>query len=131
MPWIILAFLIVPALEIAVFIWVGGKIGPWWVALLILLTGVVGVALAKQQGTETLQRARQSIHRRIPPTEEILDGICIIVGGILLFTPGFITDVLGFLLIIPWTRKPFKTLVRLYIMKKIAKGRGKIVYRDW
>src|SRR5699024_90663 len=82
MRFIILALLIIPALEIGVFIWAGSIIGPWWVVGLILLTGFIGIAIAKQQGMETWFRARQAINMGQPPAEEIVDGISIFIGAV-------------------------------------------------
>lgn len=129
MFWLLLAFLIIPALEITVFIWVGGMIGPWWIFVLIILTGFAGVAIARQQGIETWNRLRTSIYDRRPPGDHLIDGICIIVGGVLLFTPGFVTDIIGFFLVLPITRRPFRHLIKLYILNQISKG--KITYRKW
>lgn len=129
MLWLILAFLIIPALEITIFIWIGGMIGPWWIFVLIILTGFAGVAIAKQQGVETWNRLQSSIRNQRPPGDHIIDGICIIAGGILLFTPGFVTDIIGFLFVLPMTRKPFRALIKLYILNRIS--RGKITYRKW
>ncbi|MFD2046302.1 FxsA family protein [Ornithinibacillus salinisoli] len=127
MRWLLLAFLIVPALEIGVFIWAGGVIGPWWVVGLILLTGIVGVTLAKQQGVETWHRAQKSMNYGQVPAEEILDGICIFVGGVFLFTPGFITDIVGFILVLPGTRGIFKGFLQKLIKRLIDKDI--IIYR--
>src|SRR5699024_7997542 len=99
------------------------------VVLLIILTGIIGAALVKQQGIETWKSAQFAIYNREVPRNQIIDGICIILGGILLLTPGFVTDFLGFLLVLPWTRRPFKRLIGFIIMKQIAKG--KIIYRKW
>lgn len=127
MRWLLLAFFIIPALEIGVFIWVGGIVGPWWVVMLILLSGIVGIALAKQQGYETWVKARQSINNHQVPTEQIIDSICILVGAVLLFAPGFITDIFGILLVLPLTRKPFKFAFLAWVQRKISQGR--IIYR--
>lgn len=64
MRWLLLALLVLPAMEIGVFIWIGGIIGPWWVVGLILLTGIVGVTIARNQGVETWNRAQQSMRDR-------------------------------------------------------------------
>lgn len=127
MRWLLLALLIVPALEIGVFIKVGGMIGPWWVVTLILLSGVLGITLAKKEGAEVWTKARQSMNHGQAPTEQIIDGICIFIGAILLFAPGFVTDTIGLFLIIPWTRKPFKSFFRKWLMWKMSKGT--IIYR--
>lgn len=127
MRWLLLAFLIIPALEIGVFVWVGGHVGPWWVVILILLSGIVGITLAKQQGYETWIKAQQYINNQQVPTEQIIDGICIFTGAVLLFAPGFITDIVGLILVLPYTRNPFKILLQRFIQRKIRKGT--IIYR--
>lgn len=129
MYWLILIFILIPAIEIGIFIWTGGIIGAWPVVFLIFLTGIVGAALVKRQGMETWKSAQFSMYNREIPREQIIDGICIIIGGVFLLTPGFVTDILGFLLVLPWTRSPFKKLISFFIMKRISKG--KIIYRRW
>lgn len=121
MWWYILLFLLIPAIEIGLFIWAGSKIGALAVVALILLTGVIGIAAVRQQGTEVMRRLQQAYDERRKPANELLDGVCIILGGILLVTPGFFTDILGFLIVLPWTRKPFKALLAYIMMKQIAK----------
>ncbi|UFT98010.1 membrane protein FxsA [Radiobacillus kanasensis] len=120
--WILLLILIVPALEIGIFVWAGGIIGPWWVVCLIILTGVIGAWLAKQQGTEALNRARQSINVGQVPHEQIIDGICILLGAAFLVTPGFITDTIGFLLLIPVSRRPIKLWMKAILSKMLSRG---------
>ncbi|GGB27625.1 membrane protein FxsA [Virgibacillus dakarensis] len=129
MRWILLALLIIPAMEIGVFVWAGGIIGPWWVVFIILVTGIVGVTIAKQQGMETWRRARKLVSQGQAPTSEIVDGICIFIGAVFLFTPGFITDTIGFLLVLPWTRTPFRNWLQRFIKDKMNKGT--IIYRKW
>ncbi len=126
--WLLLFILVVPALEIGLLVWAGGYIGPWWLILLIILTGIIGAWLAKQQGLETLNNARESMARGYPPQEHIFDGICILIGGVVLLTPGFITDAIGFLLLVPATRRPFKNMFQNIARKWISSGRF-TVYR--
>ncbi len=125
--WLLLIFLIVPAFEITLFIWLGGQVGPWWIFALIMITGIIGVAFAKSQGMDTLSKVRKSMSEGIPPGDYILDGICIFIAGILLFIPGFLTDVIGFILLIPFTRKPFRNLIKYALMNKFSKRT--IIYR--
>lgn len=120
--WILLAVLILPAMEVGILVWAGGQIGPWWVVLFILATGVAGTLLARQQGTEAIRRAKQGMAYGEAPQEEILDGICILVGSALLLTPGFITDGLGFLLLLPPTRKPIKKWMVRMLRDMMEKG---------
>lgn len=126
--FLLLAF-ILSALEIGVFIWIGGWVGPWWVVGLVLLTGGVGFYLAKQQGIETWNRAQVSMQRGEAPTSYIIDGICILIGAVLLVTPGFISDIVGFLLVIPITRKLFNQRIEKFI--KYLFNKRTIIYRRW
>ena len=120
--WLLLLILIVPALEIGIFIWAGGIIGPWWVIFFIILTGVIGAALAKREGLETLNRARTEMSYGQLPAEQIFDGICILIGAVVLLTPGFITDTFGFLLLLPGTRTPIKRRLQNILQAMLDKG---------
>jgi UPF0716 protein FxsA len=102
--------IVIPALEIALLVLSGSVIGVWPTVGLIIATGVIGAWLAKREGTETIRQAKRELMYGKIPSEAVLDGICILVGGVVLLTPGFITDLLGFILLIPFTRrwiKPF------------------------
>lgn len=129
MYWFILILIIIPAIEISLFIWIGSKVSIGFVFLLILLTGIVGVALVRYQGIETWKRAQLSMYNGEPPGDHILDGISIMIGAVLIITPGLFTDAIGLLLITPFTRQPFKKLLYTLMMKRFAKG--KIIYRKW
>lgn len=108
MPFLLLfAFIGVPILEIAVFIQVGDIIGLGATLVLVVLTAIAGTLLLRAQGLSTLGRARASLDRGEVPVREVFDGACLLVGGALLLTPGFVTDTLGFLLLLP----PFRGLV--------------------
>lgn len=102
---ILLAILVVPIVEIAVFIQVGGVIGVWPTIALTLLTAAVGAALLRFEGLATLARARVTLAAGEPPVAEMLDGMCILVAGALLLTPGFVTDAIGLTLFIPAVRR--------------------------
>ncbi|WP_299441943.1 FxsA family protein [uncultured Rhodospira sp.] len=108
MPFLmLLAFIGIPLLEIAVFIQVGGLIGLGATLVLVVLTAIAGTLLLRAQGLSTLGRARASLDRGEVPVREVFDGACLLVGGALLLTPGFVTDTLGFLLLLP----PFRGFV--------------------
>lgn len=121
MRLLFLLFLIIPAIEIGLFVWIGGMIGPWWVVAIIILTGFIGVAIAKQQGVETLNRIKQQMAYREVPANELIDAACIFIGAVFLFTPGFLTDALGFILVLPITRGPFKRILGILFQRMIAK----------
>ncbi|UGB29776.1 FxsA family protein [Metabacillus sp. B2-18] len=119
--------IVIPALEIGILILSGNTIGPIPTVLLIILTGVVGAWLAKKQGLETLRKAQQEMQFGQIPGMAIIDGLCILIGGVLLLTPGFITDTVGFLLLFPYSRNKFKPILLTTIRKMIDKNQITII----
>ena len=102
---LLLIFIAVPTAEIAAFIQVGHLIGLAPTLLLILLTALLGSFLIRQQGLRVLGQAKAEIDRGRPPVREMFTGLCLVVAGMLLLTPGFITDTMGFLLLLPPVRE--------------------------
>jgi len=102
---LLLVFLTVPLIEIYLLIKVGGVIGAWPTVLLVVLTAVVGAFLIRLQGLSTLQRVQLAMMRGEVPALEMLEGAVLVICGALLLTPGFFTDTLGFLLLIPSLRR--------------------------
>ena len=98
-------FIVVPLAEIYLLIQVGGVIGALPTVVLVVLTAVIGAGLLRMQGFSTMMRARQSLERGEVPAIEMLEGAAMLVGGALLLTPGFFTDALGFLTLIPPVRR--------------------------
>ncbi len=98
-------FIVVPIVEMFVLIKVGSLIGALPTVALVLLTAVVGVALIRAQGFSTLRRAQVRMAHGEVPAQEMIDGLCLAVGGVMLLTPGFVTDTFGFLLLVPGVRK--------------------------
>tara|TARA_B100001989_G_C24227723_1_gene311054 strand:- start:151 stop:567 length:417 start_codon:yes stop_codon:yes gene_type:complete len=103
--------IVVPALEIYVFIKVGNVFGAVSTILLIISTAVIGVYFAKLEGLNTLRSGLKNVYNKKSPVNEILSGASIAFGATLLIVPGFITDVFGFLLIIPFTRNFLVNLI--------------------
>ena len=120
--YLVLLFTILPAVELAILIKIGAQIGVGNTLTVIILTGVVGAYLARIQGFTVLSKIQASLNRGNMPTEEMLDGVMIFVGGIVLLTPGFITDALGLILLIPWTRDIIKYLARKRMQDSISSG---------
>jgi len=100
-----LLFIAIPLVELYVIIAVGEEIGAFWTVILVLLTAVIGVNLLRIQGMSTLMRAQQNMAQGAVPAMEMMEGIVLAVGGVLLITPGFITDSIGFLCLIPASRQ--------------------------
>ncbi|MFS0865246.1 FxsA family protein [Fredinandcohnia sp. 179-A 10B2 NHS] len=121
--------IIVPAIEIGVLILSGKTLGVPITILFIILTGVAGAWLAKKQGLETLRRAQNQMSYGQVPGDAIIDGICILVGAVLLLTPGFITDLTGFFLLLPNTRKLLKPFIGKIIRRLIDRGQFTVIRR--
>lgn len=104
MPLLII-FIIIPLIELAVILKVNSFIGIGWTLGLIILTAIVGVKLLRQQGISTLLRANQKMQQGQLPAQELAEGFLLALAGALLLTPGFVTDAVGFTLLVPATRK--------------------------
>ena len=102
--WLLLLFIVVPVLEIWLFIIIGGAIGTYITLLIILLTAILGTFLVKAQGIYVLKEIQSKFDELKNPTEPIIHGAMILFAGALLLTPGFFTDSVGFLLLIPGVR---------------------------
>ena len=122
MGYLILLFTVLTALELALLIKVGSHIGALNTIFIVIGTGVVGAALARYEGFRVLMKVQDSLQRGIMPSAELLDGFMVLAGGIALLTPGFITDVLGLLLLFPLTRAGIKWLLLRQFQSMIARG---------
>src|SRR4051795_7367585 len=121
LPLLLLIFLIVPIAELAVIIQVGEAIGVWWTIGLLVLDSVLGSLLMRAQGRAAWRRFNEAVGTGRVPAREVLDGVLVIFGGALLLTPGFISDILGALLLLPPTRAIVRTiLVRRFADRMIA-----------
>ena len=110
-----LIFIGVPALEVFLMIKIGGKIGALNTVSLILLTAIIGVYFAKLEGIKTMRSGFMNLYQNKIPIYEIISGASIAIAALLLIIPGFFTDSIGFLLLIPFTRK---LLISTFIKKR-------------
>ncbi|AXT35743.1 FxsA family protein [Phaeobacter sp. LSS9] len=117
--YLFLAFLMVPIIEIALFIQVGGAIGLWPTLAIVVLTAVLGTWLVRTQGRLALGQLRASFEQLNDPTEPLAHGAMILVAGALLLTPGFFTDAVGFALLVPQIR----IAVYRYLRSKVTVAR--------
>jgi UPF0716 protein FxsA len=113
---LVLLFIVVPIAELAVIIQVGQEIGVLWTVALLVADSVLGSVLMRSQGRAAWRRFNEATRAGRVPAREVLDGALVIFGGALLLTPGFITDVLGLLLLIP----PTRALVRRVLARRLA-----------
>ncbi len=101
---LVLIFIATPIVELAVLVYIGTLLGVLYTILIVVITGLIGAFLAKNQGLTTLSRIRSSTESGVLPTAELLQGALILIGGLLLLTPGLITDLVGFGMLIPQAR---------------------------
>ena len=111
MKYFLPSFIVLPILEMYILIEVGGFIGALNTVGLVLLTALLGLILIRQQGFRTLLNARNKLMQAELPTEELVTGIFLAVGGALLLTPGFVTDFIGFMCLLPFTRSFLMSLI--------------------
>lgn len=113
---ILVAFIAIPLIEIAVFIEIGGFIGLWWTLAIVVGTAVGGTYMLRRQGMATLQRAQAHMAEGRMPLREVFDGLCLLIAGALLLTPGFVTDLAGTLLLLPPIRTMLGRMVASHIV---------------
>jgi len=113
-------FVGVPLIEVALFAFIGSRIGVLATIVVVILTAAAGASLVRRQGMAVLQRAQNSMNRGVVPTTELVDGVLILAAGLLLLTPGFFTDAVGFFLLIPGGR----ALIRAWALRRLE---GRVV----
>jgi len=107
-----LAFTIIPFFEIYLLIKIGSYLGAFNTVVIVILTALLGALLARYQGLQTMLRVKESLEGGEMPAEELLDALLILLAGIVLLTPGFLTDLAGIVMLIPKTRRMFKHWLR-------------------
>lgn len=122
MPYVFLAFVAVPIIEIALFMQIGSAIGTWNTIAIVILTAVLGTWLLRQQGMATLMNAQMRLQSGEMPASAIMEGLLLLVGGVLLLTPGFMTDAVGFFCLIPVSRR--------FLANLISKRAGAMVWTN-
>jgi UPF0716 protein FxsA len=131
LAWLAAAFVIVPVAELALLIRLGQWAGLLPTLLLVVATGVLGAALARREGLRTLLRIRADLRGGRFPMGRLLDGVLILFAGALLLTPGVLTDLVGFALLVPGSRGALKRLVAGRIRRMVETGQAQLtVYYD-
>jgi UPF0716 protein FxsA len=128
--WLLVAaFVLVPLVEIYLLIQVGQVIGPWWTILLLIGASIVGGWLVKREGGRAWEALRVALSAGRMPSRELADGALILIGGTLMLTPGFLTDVVGLLLVLPFTRPVARGVLARAVSARLlgASGAG---FRD-
>ncbi len=127
---LIVLFTLMPIIELAILIKLSKYIGLGYTILIVLFTGFFGAYMARREGRSVLQRIKIEMSQGRMPGDELINGLCIIIGGILLLAPGIVTDITGFLLVVPILRETVKNLIKGKIRKMISEGTFVYYYRE-
>lgn len=125
----ILLFTLVPLVELAILFKINQYIGFGYTLGIVVLTGVLGAYLAKSQGKQILTRIKMEMMEGRMPGEELINGLCVLIGGAMLLTPGVLTDTVGFILVIPFTREIVKMYIKSKFRKMIHEGSVHMYFR--
>ena len=117
MLWLVFLFTFIPVMELALLVEIGGHLGLFKTLGVCFLTGVVGAALARAEGLGVLRRIQKVSAQGQLPARELMDGLLIFVAGLVLLTPGFVTDAFGLLLLLP----PSRALIRMWLLHQIGR----------
>jgi len=126
---LLILFVLVPVTELYILIEVGKKIGSLTTIGVIILTGIIGTYLVKSQGFMILRKIQNDLNEGIMPGDSLIQGAIILAGGILLLTPGFVTDILGFIFLMPTSRNILKKYLLKWLKGKIKEGN--FYYREF
>jgi UPF0716 protein FxsA len=122
-PWLLtLALLVVPTAELAIIIWVGQQIGGWPTLALLLVESALGAWLVKREGARTWRALASALNTGRMPSRQLSDAALVLVGGTLLLTPGFLTDLVGFFFILPITRPLARRVLETVVTRKLLGG---------
>ncbi|EDW20769.1 FxsA family protein [Bacillus sp. FSL K6-4563] len=125
--YLLLLLILFPAVEISLFLISSKIIGILPTMLMIVLTSALGAYFARKQGIEAFQKVQRDLQYGKMPGVAIVDGFCILIGGLLLLIPGFLSDIIGALLLIPMTRKQIKPLFERWLRNMSNRSRYTII----
>ena len=123
-------FIVIPLIEVMLFITIGKYIGLWNTIIIIIITGIIGAVLVKSQGITILNNAFEEIKSYKIPIFSIFEGIAILIAGAFLLTPGFLTDTLGCILLIPKTRNLIISYIATHLKKRTVYKEKSTYYPD-
>jgi UPF0716 protein FxsA len=124
MRWVFLALLVVPVVEIAAIIAVGRVIGGWQTLLLLVLESLLGAWIVKREGGRTWAALQEALRSGRMPSRQLSDAALVLIGGTLLLTPGFVTDIVGFFFILPMTRPITRTWLENVVARRLLGPMG-------
>lgn len=126
---IVLLLIVTPIIDLYILIKASQTMGFWTTILLIILTGIAGFFLAKSEGKVILSKIKRELSQGSIPGEDILNGFCILIGGILLLTPGILTDIIGITMVLPGTRNLYLEYIRKRFTNIIKRGDRTFLFR--
>jgi UPF0716 protein FxsA len=121
-PVLVLAFVVVPLVEIWAILQVGQLVGPWWTIALLVLDSMVGAWLIKREGGRAWKALRDALQGGRMPAKEIADGALILIAGTLMLSPGFVLDLVGLLLLLPVTRPVARRILTRFVERRLVVG---------
>ncbi|MBM7854075.1 UPF0716 protein FxsA [Desulfohalotomaculum tongense] len=122
-------FIFIPFVELMILIRVGDYIGFWPTLALLVVMGLLGFAMVRSQGFYVVQRIKQDLAHGIPPAQSLMDGLYVFAGGLLLITPGLITDMVGLLLLFPPSRLAISKIITPWLVNKLLYSRHWHIHR--
>jgi len=117
----IISLLLLPLIELIIFLLAGNIIGITETLIIVIGTGILGAVLLKKQGLKAIRNVQVQLNQGIMPGDAILDSFCVLIGGLLLLFPGFLTDIVGVIILFPPTRRIGKNLLMRSIQRKLQK----------
>jgi len=128
---LLLLFTVVPFIELYLLIVIGARIGALTTIMIVILTGIIGAALARNQGFRVLRELQTTTAQGQMPGREMIHGALVLIGGLFLLTPGFLTDALGFSLLIPHTRNYWVQKITDYFRRRMQPPSISVDYREF
>lgn len=126
---IFLLFTVVPTIELYLLIQIGKQIGAFETVWMVVIVGFVGAWLAKREGLGVLRAIQADLARGLPPADRVIEGLLVLVGSVLLITPGVLTDVFGIFMLLPPTRRWMAPALRRWLTKRFLEGEGVFLFR--
>jgi UPF0716 protein FxsA len=125
---LLMIFILVPLIELYFLLEISQFIGVFTTVLVIIFTGAAGVSIAKRQGYQVVNNIRSTLNAGKMPTDDLISALLILIGGVTLLTPGFLTDITGFLLILPGSRDLIGSFVKKYFLKYVKENKVEVHY---
>ncbi|MGP3779680.1 FxsA family protein [Halanaerobium saccharolyticum] len=125
---LLMIFILVPLIELYFLLEISQFIGVFTTVMVIVFTGAAGISIARRQGYQVVSNIRTTLNQGKMPTDDLISALLILIGGVTLLTPGFLTDITGFLLILPGSRDLIAALVKKYFLKYVKENKVEVHY---